>query len=155
VFVSGARTPDELQRQQEFETKLLGRPFVLPGYNIFDPVYRQPDDVFAEAIRHFNVIESDTFLDDAELRGLMLPVIRAEFEMSSQYRYVPELPWDIPITCLTGIHDTYVTAANANAWGRFTTKRFQVFMVDTEHFLIVDKNQFLIRVVNRELANPI
>jgi surfactin synthase thioesterase subunit len=85
----------------------------------------------------------------------MLPVIRAEFEMSSQYRYVPELPWDIPITCLTGIHDTYVTAANANAWGRFTTKRFQVFMVDTEHFLIVDKNQFLIRVVNRELANPI
>jgi len=28
-------------------------------------------------------------------------------------------------------------------------------MVDTEHFLIVDENQFLIRVLNRELANPI
>jgi surfactin synthase thioesterase subunit len=75
--------------------------------------------------------------------------------MSSRYRYVPEPPWDIPITCLTGIHDTYVTPANANAWSRFTTKRFQLFMVDTEHFLIVDENQFLIRVLNRELANPI
>jgi len=48
-----------------------------------------------------------------------------------------------------------VTPANASAWSRFTKKRFQLFMVDSEHFLIVDENQFLIRVVNRELANPI
>jgi acyl transferase domain-containing protein/surfactin synthase thioesterase subunit/acyl carrier protein len=155
VFVSGTRAPDELQRPQDFETKLLERLLALPGYSVFEPIYRQPDDVFAEAIRHFNVIETDSFLSDPELRRLILPVIRAEFEMSSRYRYVPEPPWDIPITCLTGIHDTYVTPANANAWSRFTTKRFQLFMVDTEHFLIVDENQFLIRVLNRELANPI
>lgn len=154
IFVSGARTPDELHRQQEFETRLLARLLGLPGYSVFEPVYRQPDDVFAEAIRHFNVIETDSFLNDPDLRRLMLPVIRAEFEMSSEYRYTPEPPWDVPITCLTGVHDTYVTAENARSWSRFTTKRFQLFMVDTEHFLIIDNDQFLIRVLNRELANP-
>ena len=153
IFVSGARTPDELHRQQEFETRLLARLLRLPGYSVFEPIYRQPDDVFAEAIRQFNVIETDSFLSDPDLRRLMLPVIRAEFEMSSQYRYTSEPPWDVPITCLTGVHDTYVTPANARSWSRFTMRRFQLFMVDTEHFLIVDNDQFLIRVLNRELAN--
>jgi len=32
-------------------------------------------------------------------------------------------------------------------------RRFQLFMVDTEQFLIVDNDQFLIRVLNREVAN--
>ena len=133
--------------------RLLARVLKLPGYSVFEPIYRQPDDVFAEAIRHFNVMETDSFLSDPDLRGLMLPVIRAEFEMSSQYRYTSEPPWDVPITCLTGVHDTYVTPENARSWSRFTMKRFQLFMVDTEHFLIVDNDQFLIRVLNRELAN--
>jgi len=82
-------------------------------------------------------------------------VARADFEMSSKYRHVPEAPWDVPITCLTGLRDTYVSPDNARAWSRFTTRRFQLFLVDTEHFLVVDDDQLVIRVLNRELADPI
>ncbi len=155
VFVSGARPPDELQRHQDFETKLLERLLKLPGYSVFEPVHRQPDEVFAEAILQFNVLATESLLGDPELRRLLLPVIRAEFEMSSKYRYAPEAPWDVPITCLTGIRDAYVSPENARSWSRFTTQRFQLFMVDSEHFLIVDDDQFVIRVLNRELANPV
>jgi acyl transferase domain-containing protein/surfactin synthase thioesterase subunit/acyl carrier protein len=152
VFVSGARTPDELHRPQEFETKLLERLLKLPGYNVFEPIYRQPDDVFAEAILQFNVVATESLLGDAELRRLILPVIRADFEMSSNYRYASREPWDIPITCLTGTHDAYVSPANARAWGRFTRRQLQLFMVETEHFLVVDDNEFVIQVLNRELG---
>ena len=155
VFVSGARPPDELQRQQDFETKLLEKLLKVPGYSVFEPIHRQPDEVFAEAMLQFNVLATESLLGDRELRRLLLPVIRAEFEMSSKYRYTPEEPWDIPITCLTGTRDTYVSPENARSWSRFTARRFQLFMVDTEHFLIVDDDQFVIRVLNHELANPL
>jgi acyl transferase domain-containing protein/surfactin synthase thioesterase subunit len=151
VFVSGGRPPDEIHRQQKFEMKLAERLLALPGYSVFEPVHRQPDDVFAEAILQFDVIATGSFLSDPELRRLMLPVIRAEFEMSSKYRYLPEPPWDVPITCLTGIHDKYVSPENARSWSRFTQRRFQLFMVETKHFMIVDDEAFVIKVINREL----
>jgi len=155
AFVSGARPPDELHRHQDFETKLLERLLTLPGYSVFEPVHRQPDEVFAEAILQFNIVATESFLNDPELRRLVLPVTRADFEMGSKYRYEAEAPWDVPITCLTGIRDVYVSPENARSWSRFTKRRFQLFMVDTEHFLVVDDDQFVIRVLNRELAGPV
>ena len=155
IFVSGARPPDELQRHQEFETDLLDQLLKLPGYNLFEPIHRQSDEVFTEAIRRFNVLATESLVRDPELRRLILPAIRAEFEMASNYRYAPEPPWDIPITCLTGVHDTYVSAENARSWGRFTNKRFQLYTLDSEHFIVVDDDRFLIRVINRELTSPL
>src|SRR5437868_2027146 len=83
VFVSGARAPDQLHRHQEFETDLMERLLKLPGYNLFEPIYQQPDDVFSEAILQFNVLATESLVQDPELRPLILPAIRAEFEMSS------------------------------------------------------------------------
>ena len=128
---------------------------VSPGFSVFEPIHRQPDDVFAEAILQFNVLETASFLDDPELRRLILPVTRAEFEMSSDYRYKPADPWTFPLTCLTGIHDSYVSVENARSWSRFTTRRFQLFLVETEHFLVVEDSQFVIDVLNRELTMPL
>jgi epothilone polyketide synthase C len=155
VFVSGARPPDELHRSQDFETTLLEKLLKLPGYSLFAPIHQQPDEVFAAAMLEFNVIATESLLDDPELRRLIMPVIRAEFEMSSKYRYVPEEPWDVAITCLTGTRDLYVTAANARSWSRFTKRRFQLLLVDTEHFLVVDEDELVLRVLNRELAHPL
>jgi surfactin synthase thioesterase subunit len=153
VFVSGARAPDELHRHQAFELNLLVRLCRLPDYDVFTPVHRQPDDVFAEALREFKVLATEDFLNDPELRRLILPVIRAEFEMSSNYRYTPDGTLTAPITCLTGVHDTYVTADNATAWGRLTTGRFELITVETDHFLVVEDEELLIGVVNRTLTS--
>ncbi|HEV2097585.1 MAG TPA: SDR family NAD(P)-dependent oxidoreductase [Stellaceae bacterium] len=155
VFVSGARPPDELQRHQDFETDLTDMLLKLPGYNLFEPIHRQPDDVFAEAIRRFNVFATESLVQDPELRRLILPAIRAEFEMALNYRHDPEPPWDIPITCLTGAKDAYVSAENARSWSRFTKKRFQLFTLESEHFIVVDDDRFLLEVINRELTSPI
>jgi surfactin synthase thioesterase subunit/acyl carrier protein len=155
IFVSGARPPDELQRQQDFEDDLIDCLLKLPEYNLFEPIHRQPDAVFGEAIRRFNVLATESLVQDAELRRLILPAIRAEFEMASDYHYQPEEPWDVPITCLTGAHDAYVSADNARSWSRFTKRRFQLYTLDSEHFIVVDDNRFLLQIINRELMNPV
>ena len=75
--------------------------------------------------------------------------------MTSNYRYTPNGIFDVPITCLTGLHDTYVTPENAAAWKKFTTGRFQLITVETDHFLVVEDEEMLIDVVNRELTIPV
>ncbi|HUI95554.1 MAG TPA: SDR family NAD(P)-dependent oxidoreductase [Xanthobacteraceae bacterium] len=151
LFASGARPPDRIADQSSFEERLTNDLLNLAEFRISLPAHRQPDDVFAELIRHFNIQATEQLLVDPELRGLMLPVIRAEFEMASNYHFAGEQPWDIPITCFAARGDPYVSRRHALGWGRFTNARLQVFIRDGAHFAVVDDVGFIHTVINREL----
>jgi surfactin synthase thioesterase subunit len=107
--------------------------------------------VFAELIRHFNIQATEQLLSDPELRRLMLPVIRAEFQMANSYKFVRETPWDVPITCFAAKGDPYVSRKHALGWGRFTNSRLQVHIRDGAHFAVVDDMAFIHGVINQEL----
>jgi len=89
------------------------------------------------------------------LRQLILPVVRAEFQMATNYQFMREPPWDIPITCFAAKGDPYVSRAHALGWGRFTNSRLQVHIREGAHFAVVDDVAFIHEVINRELqASP-
>jgi epothilone polyketide synthase C len=123
----------------------------LAEFRISLPAFAQPDDVFAELIRHFNIQATEQLLSDPELRRLMLPVVRAEFQMASNYEFVREPPWEIPITCFAAKADPYVSREHALGWGRFTNSRLQVHIREGAHFAVVDDVAFIHDVINREL----
>ncbi|MBI3444518.1 MAG: polyketide synthase dehydratase domain-containing protein [Magnetospirillum sp.] len=154
LFCSGARCPDRVRIIGSFEKDLALHLAAMPGYQPRLPPYRQPDPIFAEIIRQFDMAASDQFLDDPELRKLMLPAVRAEFEMTSKYRYVPEKPWDIPITCFVSKGDPYVSRQDILGWGRFTNSRMQVYMREGTHYSIFEDAAFIQRVIGRELMAP-
>ncbi|MBV8574785.1 MAG: SDR family NAD(P)-dependent oxidoreductase, partial [Acetobacteraceae bacterium] len=151
LFVSGARPPDRIDDQGRFEQRLMSDLMRLAEFRLHLPPFQQPDDVFAEIIRHFNIGASEQMLQNPELRALILPVVRAEFQMVSNYRFRPERPWNAPITCFSAKGDPYVSRRHALGWGRFTNKRFQLFVRDGAHFAIVDDADFMHAVINREL----
>jgi acyl transferase domain-containing protein/surfactin synthase thioesterase subunit/acyl carrier protein len=151
LFASGARPPDRLLDLGTFEERLTQDLLKLAEFRINLPPYAQPDDVFAELIRHFNIQATEQLIAEPELWQLMLPVIRAEFEMALNYDFVEEPPWDIPITCFTGIDDPYVSRRHALGWGRFTNSRLQVYIRKGAHFAVVDDVAFIHNVINREL----
>jgi acyl transferase domain-containing protein/surfactin synthase thioesterase subunit len=151
LFASGARPPDRTIDQGPFEERVMHDLLKLVQFRISLPSYAQPDDVFAELIRHFNIQATEQFLSDPELRRLMLPVVRAEFEMASNYTFVREPPWEIPITCFAARGDPYVSRRHALGWGRFTNSRLQVHIREGAHFAVVDDVSFIHGVVNREL----
>jgi surfactin synthase thioesterase subunit len=107
--------------------------------------------VFAELIRHFNIQATEQLLANAELRRLMLPVIRAEFRMATNYQFAREQPWEIPITCFAAKGDPYVSRKHALGWGRFTNLRLQVHIREGAHFAVVDDVAFIHDVINREM----
>jgi acyl transferase domain-containing protein/surfactin synthase thioesterase subunit/acyl carrier protein len=151
LFVSGARPPDRMLDLGAFEQQLMHDLLNLADFRINLPPYAQPDDVFAELIRHFNIQATEQLLDDSNLRQLMLPVIRAEFEMALNYDFIEEPPWNIPITCFAGLDDPYVSRHHALGWGRFTNSRLQVHIRQGAHFAVVDDVAFIHSVINQEL----
>jgi epothilone polyketide synthase C len=150
LFVSGARPPDKLADQGDFEQRLLRDLMALAGFRINQPSHAQPEDVFAEVIRRFNILATEQLLDEPELRELMLPAIRAEFRMANNYIFRPEPPWDIPITCFYALQDPYVTRDHALGWGRFTNSRLQTHVRAGAHFAVIDDREFITGVINRE-----
>jgi surfactin synthase thioesterase subunit len=151
LFASGARPPDRITDQGQFEERVMHDLLRLAEFRISLPAYAQPDDVFAELIRHFNIQATEQLLSDPELRRLMLPVVRAEFQMATNYEFVREPPWDIPITCFAAKGDPYVSRHHALGWGRFTNSRLQVHIREGAHFAVVDDVAFIHDIINREL----
>jgi acyl transferase domain-containing protein/surfactin synthase thioesterase subunit len=153
LFASGARPPDRITDQDSFEDRVMHDLLKLAEFRISLPAYAQPDDVFAELIRHFNIQATEQLLSDPELRRLMLPVVRAEFQMATNYQFVREPPWEIPITCFAAKGDPYVSRKHALGWGRFTNSRLQVHIRAGAHFAVVDDVAFIHGVINRELQD--
>jgi acyl transferase domain-containing protein/surfactin synthase thioesterase subunit/acyl carrier protein len=153
MFVSGSRPPDLVNREGPFEYLLLDRLLRSKLYDPFLPIHEQPEEVFVDVIRMFRIDSTDQMLKSPELRALVLPVVRAEFEMASKYLYRREEPWNFPITCFKGADDLYVTRADSLSWGKFTTSNFQVYVRRGEHFLLVSDRDFILRMINRELAD--
>lgn len=151
LFVSGARPPDRISDHGLFEERLIYDLLKLAEFRIGLPAYAQPEDVFAELIRHFNIQATEQLLADTELRRLMLPVIRAEFQMATNYQFVREQPWEIPITCFAAKGDPYVSRKHVLGWGRFTNLRLQVHIREGAHFAVVDDMAFIHDVINREM----
>jgi acyl transferase domain-containing protein/surfactin synthase thioesterase subunit/acyl carrier protein len=151
LFVSGARPPDQIEDTGPFEERLTRDLMNLAEFRINVPPFAQSDDIFSQIIRRFNIQATDQMLDNPELRNIMLPVIRAEFRMASNYEYQSEPPWDIPITCFAANNDPYVSRRHALGWGHFTDARLQVHFREGAHFAVVDDSAFIQSVINREL----
>lgn len=143
IFVSGARPPSVLRAPGSFEEELNQRLKSYVDYKAGRLGYQQPDEVFAEIVRAFGISESSKMLEEEELRQLVLPTVRAEFEMTSRYVYLPERPFSVPITCFRGLRDDYFKRVHASIWSKFTTDQFELFERDTGHFAIVEDFEFI------------
>ena len=155
LFVSGARPPNLVSASGSFEESLLGRLLADDKYDPLRPLHEQPDETFADALRQFNIWATDDLLARRDLRTLLLPAIRADFEIAATYTHTPEPPWDLPITCFNGLDDRYVTRQQAIEWNRFTSRAFRMHFRNGNHFLVVDDRDFIVATINAELAAAI
>lgn len=78
------------------------------------------------------------FLEDPELRSLILPAVRSDYEAIETYRHTARPPLGIPVTVLTGDGDPQVTAEEAAAWSAHTTGPFALRTFEGGHFYLTD-----------------
>jgi medium-chain acyl-[acyl-carrier-protein] hydrolase len=73
-------------------------------------------------------------LQNDELLDLMLPTVRADFEICETYEYHPESPLECPMTIYGGLEDHKVDAERLAAWRDMTVGACEIRMFPGGHF---------------------
>ncbi len=114
------------------------------------PIHDLPEKEFVAKIREFNGTP-DEVLENQELRGLILPVLRADFEVCATYVYQPEDPLPCPIGAFGGLRDSSVSRQDLEAWKSHTTAQCTVRMFPGDHFYINTDRSLTLWAISQEL----
>ncbi|HEX3482642.1 MAG TPA: alpha/beta fold hydrolase [Kofleriaceae bacterium] len=75
-------------------------------------------------------------LANRDLLDLVLPIVRADFEVADRYGYAPGPLLSCPITALVGTDDPVASAADAAAWADETSGPFRLHELPGDHFFL-------------------
>ncbi len=114
------------------------------------PIHALPEDQFLEKIRELNGT-SEAVLACAELRQIILPILRADFTACETYTFVPGEALDCPISAFGGLQDACLTRAGLEAWRIHTRGTFKLRMFPGDHFFINKDPLMVTEVLSREL----
>jgi medium-chain acyl-[acyl-carrier-protein] hydrolase len=114
------------------------------------PTYNLSEPELIEDLRTLNGTPPEVF-NEPELLKVMLPLIRADFEVIQTYTYEEEPPLDCPITVYGGLQDQGVTREYLNAWRTQTTALCAVRIFPGDHFFINTKRELLLQTLTRDL----
>jgi medium-chain acyl-[acyl-carrier-protein] hydrolase len=130
IFISGRKAPQTPQLE-----KLI---------------YNLPEHEFVETLLRLNGTPRE-ILENKELMCIMIPLLRADFELCERYLYVDESPLDIPITAFGGIQDFDVDLAHLQAWSEQTTGSFVRRLLPGNHFFLHSQASLLLWLLSQAL----
>jgi medium-chain acyl-[acyl-carrier-protein] hydrolase len=114
------------------------------------PTYNLPEKDFLDELRRLKGTPAEV-LEHAELMQLMLPVLRADFELIQTYRFAARPLLDCPITAFGGMEDTEVTRESLEAWREMTTGAFKLRMLPGDHFFLNIARPLFLQTLARDL----
>jgi medium-chain acyl-[acyl-carrier-protein] hydrolase len=130
LFASGARAPQ--MRATDHRT--------------FD----WPEAEFVEDLRRLNGTPQEV-LEHPELMQLILPLLRADFEVIQTYAYADGQPLTCPITVFGGLQGHEVRGEHVEGWRQQTSAAFNSRMFPGDHFFIHESQSLILRVLAQDL----
>ena len=121
------------------------------------PLHALPEAEFVEAVRRRYDGIPEVVLREPDLMRLMLPAMRADFEVLESYEYTEEAPLDIPVSVFGGEQDPGLPATELAGWERETTGRCTIATWPGNHFFIQSARASFLSALGREaerLAAP-
>jgi surfactin synthase thioesterase subunit len=91
------------------------------------------DDALIERLRTFNGTPAE-LLDDREFMSLILPAIRADFDLAGNYRYRAGDKLDTDLVVLTGQDDPHAPPDRAAGWALQTNGKLRIEQFQGDHF---------------------
>ena len=115
-------------------------------------LHRLPDSEFIQAVRGFGGIP-DAVIRNRELLEIVLPVLRADFEMYETHCHMRAEPLDAPITALGGQSDVSVPEDYLDAWRSETAAAFKKQLFPGGHFYLQNAMPLVSARIMEELTN--
>jgi medium-chain acyl-[acyl-carrier-protein] hydrolase len=118
-----------------------------------EPLHRLADDAFLTAVRNLDGTP-DEALANAELMELVLPTLRADFELCETYESPERDPLPYPIIAFRGADDPSVTHDEVLGWEGLTRGGFRLVTLPGGHFLLESRSAELLRRVQDAMGLP-
>ena len=116
-----------------------------------DPhIHHLPEAEFVSALEELNGT-SPAILQNAELRSLVLPMLRADFQMVESYAYQEAAPLTCPITILDAVEDEKTDEAGLQEWQKQSTELLELFTFSGNHFFLYDHQPKLVNTLGNLL----
>ncbi|MET0625052.1 MAG: alpha/beta fold hydrolase [Pyrinomonadaceae bacterium] len=112
--------------------------------------YDLPEPLLIEELRRLNGTPAEV-LEHSELMGLLIPLLRADFELVQTYVYEPGPPLDCPIVAYGGLEDEEVPPDDLAAWREQTTATFSIQMFPGDHFFLHSSQSLLLGRLSEDL----
>ena len=117
-----------------------------------EAIWNLPLDAFVERLRDYDGTPPE-LLSDAEMMALVLPYLRADFQMVDTYAPSPGPPLECPIFAFAGKDDESVVIEDVRQWGGQTRGRFAMQVVPGGHFFIRSSEVQVLRALERILTH--
>lgn len=131
LFVAGHRAPQLPERQP--------------------PIHHLPDAEFLAEIARLNGTPAE-ILAHREILEMLLPVLRADFQLAETYLYVADAPLPCPLTAFGGTADDKVPPADLAAWRAQAGGPFAAQLFPGDHFFLNTGRVRLVQAVAAALA---
>lgn len=126
LFVSGRRAP-RLLREEPL-------------------TYGLSEAEFINELRRLEGTPSEV-LNNSELLSLVLPLLRADFELIQTYQYIRRPRLQCSITAFGGMQDKHVSSDDLDAWRTETRGDFKLRMLPGKHFFLQDSESEILTTV--------
>jgi surfactin synthase thioesterase subunit len=90
---------------------------------------------------------------DSDVRQMVMPVIRRDYQLVECYRHSAGPKLDLPIIGLVGEHDAMTTIDEADAWRNHTSGPFTLHRFPGGHFFLNEHPRAVADIISRSL-NP-
>jgi len=114
------------------------------------PIHKLPDAAFVQELQHLDGTPKSV-IQNTELMQLVLPTLRADFELCETYVYSHENPLQCSISAFGGTRDHIVDSAHLAAWRDQTQNTFTLHMLPGNHFFIYGARLLLLQMISLEL----
>ncbi len=121
--------------------------------SLWPPLYLMEDTDFLDEIQRRYGGVPKPILADPEMLAALLPTLRADVALMETYTHVPDSPLDCPITAIGGVGDRIVHRAALQAWSHHTSNRFELHLLEGDHFFLQSQRQRVQALISAELAH--
>ena len=109
-----------------------------------------PEPQFSDELRYLNGTPREV-LNNPELMELILPILRADFELCETYKYESEPPLDCPLSVYGGLQDEFAECEHLEGWRHETTGPFAIHLLRGDHFFLHTAESLLLGLLGQEL----
>lgn len=117
-----------------------------------DDIHDVDDEHFIRELRRLGGTPTEV-LDNQELMSMLLPMLKADFTVVETYTASPKSMVNVDITALAGDHDKRVTLDSVKAWAQFTQGRFDLRMIEGDHFFLKPQLAQVAEVIRTQLTS--